>query len=144
MVSRTSLDVKGADGLMRSLKELPEEIASRLMVSALFKGADPIRDAAEDGAPEDTGILKASIKKNRTRKNLRRKGRAPVQVGVKRPASFYAHLVEYGTARGVTAQPFMRPAFDSKSGAAVSVIVKELKKGIKRTVRRLAKQGAKE
>ena len=53
----------------------------------------------------------------------------------------HGHLVEYGVpSRGIPAQPFLRPAADSKAAAGISAFRKELGRAIDKQARRLAKR----
>jgi len=47
---------------------------------------------------------------------------------------FYAHFIEFGTAK-MAAKPFMRPAFDTNKERAVEVMKTTLAKGIERALR---------
>jgi HK97 gp10 family phage protein len=55
------------------------------------------------------------------------------------PPTFYGHMLEYGTAK-MKPHPFIRPAFDSKKGEAVSVFVRETTKRIEAVVKKLDRQ----
>ena len=51
----------------------------------------------------------------------------------------YAHLVEYGTSRA-PAQPFIRPAVNSSTGAIIDGMAKSYSKGLARAVKKLRKK----
>ncbi len=98
-----------------------------------------------------------------------RPGKEGMVNGKKRNPVRYAHLVEFGTKPhkikpqsgrtlrlgrnlfvrgsvnhpGVTAQPFLRPAFDGRVGAAKLAMAKAFRKSIAREVLRAHKRGAK-
>lgn len=76
------------------------------------------------------GQLRDSLK---VRAMKSKKGRIGVVVqtreGDYKGDTFYGAFVEYGTSK-MAAQPYMRPAFDTKAGEAERIIADELKAGI--------------
>jgi len=120
-------------------------------------GAKIIQQRAYELAPVRTGKLRDSI-----RVSVRIKGGVPVASvkagGNEKGDAFYAHMIEFGTAShliapksakslyiaglfdevvhhpGATAHPFMRPAFDGTSQAAIQAFAAQVRK-------RLTKQG---
>lgn len=139
---------------------------------ALRKGAMVIRDEAERRAPEDTGNLRDSIvtrrdpkphlshaaevywvgvkgggrRKYANTKRNRRNRRTGQEYEVSGNA-YYWRFIEFGFTRAngdeVAAQPFLRPAFNSKKQEALDVIVLEMTKGIDKAVRKVARQNRK-
>lgn len=114
---------------------------------ALNPAAEPIRDEAVRLAPEDEGNLKERIKigKASRRNRNRDKDVAEVFVGIEyRPVRFlalYASIDEFGGA-DQAAQPYMRPAFESRKQQAVSLIADNLRTEIGIAAARLAKRQA--
>lgn len=144
-------NIKGGKELDAFLKTLPAKMEKNIMRSALRKGANEIRNEAKANVPVDRGDLKKSLKVSTGGK--RGKIIAKVKSGLR-----YAHLVEFGTAAhkiegknggflffngmgvksvhhpGSKAQPFMRPALDSKANAAIVAVGNQIRA-------RLTKQG---
>ena len=70
----------------------------------------------------------------------------PLRPGKMRIPSMYGHLIEYGTTarrtnkgwdRGtMPAQPFMRPAWDSKKNVLLSVMRREVRKAVAKEIRK--------
>lgn len=124
-----AVHVKGAKELEALLKRLPERVAKRVVNNGLRAGARIIRDDAKARVPVDTGELQDSI----TVATVRGK----VKVGFKPPASRRAHLTEFGT-ENQAAQPFMRPALDSRGTDAIKKIGEVMGKGVEKEARAIA------
>jgi HK97 gp10 family phage protein len=99
----------GAD-LLPKFKYIQKAIAEALSEIALT-GAMPIANEAKALCPVKTGTLRRSIITEITTSTSTR---AIASIG---PTVDYGIYVEFGT-RHMAAQPFMRPAFDSKQGEA--------------------------
>ncbi len=161
-------DFKGGKELQAAFAALGDkEMLRRMGLGALDRGAEPIRDDAIDRAAEDKGVLKRAIKigenklgrkfqrwdklfrwvgidskvksprlakKKRTKRGRRRLARGS---GV----AAYSIFVEKGTS-DTRAQPFMRPAYESKKHEAVRRIGVELWRAIDIVGRRRAKLAA--
>ena len=136
-----SIKLIGGKELDRKLKALPRKVAKKILRQALRAGAKIILAQAKANAPVATGQLKKSLKVRAMKRT--RKGTVGFKVQTKagdfKGDEFYGSFLEYGFRRGkrpgkgaeytreiVPAQPFMRPAFDSKKDEAVAVISKEL------------------
>jgi len=98
---------------------------------ALEKAAEPIKDEAQLRAPMRTGTPRGGAVKATIA--VRPVKRAPahkpaVEIG---PAEklWYGIFPEYGTAQ-MPAQPFLRPALDTKQEQALRIFERELKRGI--------------
>lgn len=132
-----SAKVHGADALSAKLKRMMVE-APEVMEKALLKAAEPIRAEAEARAPESVkrwvpkgrapkpGRLKKGIKTRRMHSTAL--GYSRVRIGVKEQL-WYGRFPEYGTAKAA-AQPFMRPALDTKQHEALGIFADEIKRGI--------------
>lgn len=153
-MSNTSVAVTGLADLNRLLQQLPAKVEAKVLRGGLRAGAKVIADEAKRLCPESppsatakkygatSGELRRSIRVSmRSRRGV---VQAFVKAGNKR--AFYAHMVEYGTARhwikpksrksllvarafreavdhpGAKRRPFMRPALDSKSAAAIEAM----------------------
>lgn len=115
----------------------------------LTKSAEPIRADAEDRAPELTGRTaeRVEIGKPAKRSDARSRDRDLVEVFVgisnrDRPFQpLIASMLEFG-GQNNDAQPFMRPAFDSKAQAALTEIAADQWAEIRKSAERLAKRRA--
>jgi HK97 gp10 family phage protein len=161
-MAKVELKLSGVEGVLDLLKSLPPEVVSRRggpVKSALRKGAVVIRKeaalnlarAVEALDPEDEGRSTGLLLKNLVvtrgkaptggngerylvrvrRKSYKRKG-APVTTLKS------AQLLEYGSSQQ-PAEPWLRPAFQTKAREAISTIETELVKGIDRVVKKLSK-----
>ncbi len=133
---KVRLKVEGGDKLARRLQMLAEETAREHMREAALAGAEVIRAEAAEKAPRgETGTLKDDIQKEIKKQT---KSRVDIHVGPGKKA-WYGRLVEEGHAvvrNGKTIghappYPFLRPAFDEKTGEAQEVMVKELRRRLK-------------
>lgn len=134
MVGEVDIELTGMEELEKVLRQMPDGLAERDLASALRKGANVVRDEAQKNAPVDDGDLKDSIK---VRKQKSGKGEAAVIVAPTKPAGFHAHFIEFGTVKQ-PAQPFLRPAFDSKQNEALEVIITSLAKKVEKTALKLS------
>lgn len=57
----TTIEIKGMDELNKIFRELPHQITSRLVHTALTKAAKPMKDEAVSNAPRRTGRTKKAI-----------------------------------------------------------------------------------
>ena len=129
------MKVEGGDKLARKLQMLAEETARKHMREAALVGAEVIRAEAEAKAPRKTGTLAGDIQKEVIKQT---KSRVTIEVGPGKKG-WYGSLVESGHAvvrNGKTIghappYPFLRPAFDEKTGEAQEVMVKELRRRLK-------------
>lgn len=150
------LHVSGLSELDRLLKELPAKIEGNIMRGAVRAGAKVMETRAKELVPVDDGDLRDSIKVSA--KSKRGQVSATVRAGGKK--AFYAHMVEFGTARhlikpkkrkslffaglasevvdhpGSSAKPFMRPALDNNQREAVDAAASYIRQ-------RLEKEAAK-
>ena len=137
---------KGGPELQAFLNQLPANLERNVMRSGLRQGANVIRKDAQERVPVKSGELRKSIKV-RTRS---RRGQVTATVETR---DFKAHWIEFGTDPheitpkkpdgalafgdtvvkaiqhpGTHAQPFMRPAADSKADAAVVAVGDQIRK----------------
>jgi HK97 gp10 family phage protein len=141
---KVRMKVEGGDKLARRLQMLAEETARKHMREAALEGAEEIRAAAVEKAPERTGTLKENIFTEITKQT---KNRVEIHIGPGEKG-WYGRLVEEGHAivvggslkskkrpgriiGHVSPQPFLRPAFDEKTEEAQDVMVKELRRRLK-------------
>lgn len=112
-----SVEILGLRELDRALQELAWPAARRALRKGMRKGANVVRDEARAKAPVDTGNLKRRI---RTRERSEEEGNMRYAVEIPRNA-FYGRFIEYGTSK-MAAKPFLRPAAESKTEAAVTAM----------------------
>lgn len=129
------------------MREFPRATGRNTLRRALVKAAHPVAVVARSIAPDDpaTGApdLKNSIEVT-TQLTSRHRGEkvseVEVYIGpVRQVGRFvlnYASLVEFGTYK-MTAQPFMRPAWDRMKGIVHSRLVKELATEFEKAGRRI-------
>jgi HK97 gp10 family phage protein len=151
----SEIHVTGLAQLQALLDELPARIEGNVVRGALRAGAKVVSDEAKRLCPVGkTGDLRDSI-----RVTLRSKhGRISAMVKAGNARAFYAHMVEFGTARhwikpknrkslfvagllreavdhpGAKKEPFMRPAIDSKAGEAIDVMAAYLRDRIPKEI----------
>lgn len=155
------IKVEGLAELAKALKALPPEIAGKNggpLRKAIGRAAVVIRDDARRRAPVDTGNLRDNIIAVRKRKSpqgtegyfveVRRKRRKYANTRANRRKgrvgktyenlgeAYYGMFVELGTAK-MPAQPFLRPAFESKKAEAVETFRVELAKGIEQAAKKV-------
>jgi HK97 gp10 family phage protein len=146
MPIKTTFRMEGGPQIVAALRELGGPATVRVVRSALNRGATPIVRRAKQlapqvGDPDDpyaTGALRKAIAK-RLRRSRRGATRHEVLIGVEKPRSRIAHLLEFGSAHQA-AEPYLRPALDEQAGEVVQVIKRAMHTGIEREVRRLAQK----
>lgn len=156
------IHVSGLADLQKALDQLPVKIERNIMRGAMRAGSKVMAEEAKQQVPVDSGDLRNSIKV--TTRARRGQVSATVRAGDKK--AFYAHMVEFGTAAhlipkpsrkksserialffggkvvskvqhpGTRPQPFMRPAFDKSTQAAIAAMAEYVRT-------RLAKEAAK-
>lgn len=154
--------LQGLDQLKKTLKELPKEYGEKILRGGLRKGANIIRDEAQQNAPilkvpvehRRAGVVRERVVTRRSKKTM-----FGVFVGVK-PLSkgkikkfkkgggksgenpedpFYWVFSEFGTSKHPAA-PFMRPAFESKKWDALNAITDNYKRRAVSVAKQLAKK----
>jgi HK97 gp10 family phage protein len=159
------MKLEGLNGVLETLRSLPPELVSKRggpVKTALRKGAVVIfkearanlervtANANDEGKRYSTGLLLKNLVVTRgkppisgkgerylvrvRRKSYGRKGKAVTTLAT-------ANMLEYGTVKQ-PAEPWIRPAFNSKARQAISTIEVELLKAINRVVKKLARQNA--
>ena len=148
----TDIAVSGLKELNDALQDLPAKIEKNVLRGAMRAGAKVMLDAARQQVPVRTGALRDSL----TLKSGYQRGRVTGTVRAGNAKAYYAHMVEFGTARhfikpktarslfiaglfrdgvdhpGARARPFMRPAFDASSVAAIEALAEYLRVRIPR------------
>jgi HK97 gp10 family phage protein len=144
-VTIETVEVKGLRELREALvKKIPAEMQGKVLQSALAAGARPIVADAKARAPKKTGTLRRSLFSFRvksastgTREERAIRPRQGKKFQKAGRDAFYWRFVEFGTAK-MPAQPFLRPAFESKKQDALAAIVKQLGVAIEKAARKAA------
>lgn len=162
MADGVTIQLTGLEGVLATLKSLPPEVVSKRggpVKAALKKGALVLLKEAQfnlyrvtanigTGEQENTGLLLKSLIATRgkapiggsgerylvrvKRKSYDRRGKAVTTLKT-------AQLLEYGSS-AQPAEPWLRPAFESKAEQAIKTVEGELVKSVDRIVKKLAAQ----
>lgn len=151
MSAGVTLTMTGMDALRLKLAKLDPKTSRKIMSRALRIGARPIRKVAVAKAKS---ITDPSRKRQPNQKQLYRtiavraakKRQGHTEVSVKIITGPLGHLVEFGTGERVggsrsksykgrtfgsmTAQPFLRPAFDAQKNKGLADAAAEVERGI--------------
>jgi len=146
--------IRGGRELGQFLQGLPVKVEKNILRAALRAGVNEFKAEIKQNVPVDSGALRSSVKVSV--KSKRGTVYAQVKVGGKKAP--HAHLVEFGTKPhkirakknhalafggaviqevdhpGAKPHPFVRPAFDSKSQAAIAATGNKIRE-------RLTKEG---
>lgn len=132
--------MEGMQELQKALQKLPDKLQDRAIQNAMAAGAREIRDEARRLVPVGPGPTHLKdmivVSKSVTRKGKRKKVKGGVVLGIKGAGRYYAHIIEFGRSNA-GAQPFMRPALDNASQAALQKIGPKLGKEIEKQARKL-------
>jgi HK97 gp10 family phage protein len=157
----SEIEVTGLAGLQALLDELPARIEGNVVRGGLRAAAKVVEMEAKRLCPVGkTGDLRDSI-----RVTLRSKhGHISATVKAGNAKSFYAHMVEFGTARhwikpknrkslfvagllreavdhpGAKKEPFMRPAIDGKADEAIDAMAAYLRDRIPKEIDKAGKK----
>lgn len=156
----TEFEVTGLAELNRMLQQLPAKIEGNIMRGALRAGQKILLESAKSNVPIKSGALRDSLKiKTRSKRGV---VSATLVAGSKK--AYYAHMVEFGTAKhfikpkkakslffaglarqvvdhpGATAQPFMRPALDGSSAQAITAVKDYLATRIPKEIEKARRQ----
>lgn len=117
--------------LEKRLVEVADKIAKKALRSAARKAMKPVRDEAQENAPEETGLLDENFALMTKAKD----GEVTVKVGIRGGAKkndttpFYFRFQELGT-KDIPAKPFLRPALEGNAEKVLSTVADELKKAL--------------
>lgn len=139
--------VKGLSELGKALASLPLKIERNILRGALRAGMSPIRADAKHNAAKVTGALASGLKVSTSAK----RGMVYAKLRTTGKHDYIARFVEFGTARHVISgrnggmlriaggaivrsvvvsarpQPFMRPAIDTQTDAAILAVAKYIR-----------------
>jgi HK97 gp10 family phage protein len=159
---KVEMQLSGLDGVLDTLRSLPPEVVSKRggpVRAALRKGAVVIHkqelanlqavtaNMTEAGLRASTGFLAKNVVVTRGRAPTSGKGERylvrvrrksyPDRKGKGVTTLATAQLLEYGSSHQ-PAEPWIRPAFQSRAGEAIQTTQRELLAGIDRIVKKLA------
>ena len=123
--------------MAKETKEILKSLNNILTVGELgFSagiGADIVAKEARKNAPVKTGNLKRGIVSKINKRTAVFSDKGSAYVGANYKIAPHAHLVEFGARGGeMPAQPFMRPAIETKKHEAGQAIEADLLKRIKK------------
>lgn len=158
--------VKGLDELQKLLDELPAKIEKNVVRGGLRAGAKVVMEEAQRACPVGTGALPEGEPPNALRDSIRismrsAQGKVLATVKAGNKTAYYAHFVEFGTARhwikpknrkslflaglmrelidhpGAQKKPFMRPAIDNKAEEAIEAMAEYCRERIPKELGKL-------
>ena len=143
MPDKLVIKVEGAKEIEAAMRALGVAAANRIARSALNRASTPIVRRARElaptpGDPNDpyaTGGLKKAISK-RLRRQRPGSSEQIILIGIERPRSRIAHLLEFGAAH-MASEPFLRPALDEAHGQTLQVMQQALSAGVDREIKKL-------
>lgn len=140
-----TMRIEGGEELARRLNALASALTMKIVMSALYAGAEPMRARMSQlcvrapGAPDiaDNIGVSAATRLGSTgggRWRAREEGEYAVAIGPTK-AFFYGLFLEYGTVK-MSARPFMRPAFDAVAPQSLGIIGQQLWDALRDTANR--------
>ncbi len=159
MPTTVTVRVDGLRELGEKMRGLSEKVNKSIAASATVAGAKIIKtrtirnievnsshDKAHPGTSVDTGSLRDSVIVKKIPKSqttltsehivtFRGRGKPRInKKGVKQEQAPHAHLVEFGTVN-MSAEPSLRPAFDTDKGKALQAMVDRLTRRLNEAAR---------
>ncbi|MGL5934599.1 MAG: HK97-gp10 family putative phage morphogenesis protein [Cetobacterium sp.] len=144
-MARSWVKVHGLRECEKALSELPRATAKNVASRVLLKAAKPIAANAKTMAPDDPATggfdLHTTIRAGKkTTRGAKHRKESPVEVYVG-PRARHQHLLEFGTIK-MSAQPYMRPAWDAGKDDALDTIADEIWAEISKAVSRASRKAA--
>lgn len=157
---KVEIKLSGADGVLKTLQSLPEEVVSKRggpVKLALAKGARFLRDKAKENlraaialnGDVSTGLLEKNVIASRGKPPTGGKGERylvrvkrktyPSKGGKPVTTRATASYLEYGT-EAQPATPWLRPAVVQNGEQTINLVIADLTKRIDQTVTKLAAQ----
>lgn len=139
-----SLDFSGLEAISRDMELLSRAENNKVLRDATRAGAEVLRDAVIERAPERTGKLKKNVvvltQKSKRRgeissgihirgRNMRSGNSDNSMKASDRRNAFYWRFVELGTIN-MPPHPFIRPAFDVAQDIAADAAIRRMNKAI--------------
>ena len=135
--------IAGFKELEKALNTLPNAMSKAVLRGAIRKALAPVKQDAKNKVPVRTGGLRDSIvigtKLVRSQQPGGRTGAVRLYMGTSWPEGAHGHLIEFGTSN-VSANPFMRPAWDAHKRNIPKVIGEIAWRKLQLLARRLFRQ----
>lgn len=134
--------ISGFDECVRALRQLPQEIAGKVLDTALRTAGTPMaqdasRTAPRSDSPSSAGHMADSVKMRKfTDQASANDLESNYWIGPDR-GHFYGEFSEWGTFKEA-ARPFMRPAFDRDGRGVIDSLGQALGAAVERAAKRLA------
>ncbi|AXX89340.1 hypothetical protein CKA55_07495 [Arcobacter suis] len=129
-------EIKGLKELSKALKAFPQNVQNNILNSAVRAGIVTIQKEAKKNVPKRKRKLeKAIVIKKRRPKN---KNQIKYQLGIKQGGeddAYYGHIVEFGSSK-MQAEPYMRPALESKADEVINEVRKKMSQRIDKEIER--------
>ena len=124
-----TVEIEGLRFLAQQLENLEAKAQRKVLRGAVRKAARPVMKEMRAKVPVDEGETKRAIAQSvKVKRSI-----AHVDIGIRRKAKgrpgSRVHFIEFGTVHQ-PAQPFMRPALDTKKNEAVKRLGEALKEEI--------------
>ena len=149
-MSKSLVEITGFKELYRQIERLPDKVKRKELLKIYGQIANPTLKAARAFAPlgivkhtrdkSAPGNLRESIKKRVGRKEDE-KINAVLYVGPSlkgKNKGWYAHMVEGGTSRGITPNPFMKKALQATQAGVTRESEKRVAKYIQKQIDKLS------
>ncbi len=137
------MKIEGLEALQKAMVELPKELHKGPLRSAVSAGAGVVQKQAKANAPSDTGTLKKSIYRTRSKAGSNSTQETAI-VGVRfgrkyrkrGQDAFHFLFLEFGTSK-MSARPFLRPAFEGTKQKQIDIMKSRLAKAIEKAAAKL-------
>lgn len=138
--------VQGLAELKRAMAEIPVAMQGKVALELLRKAGKPMLDDARARAPARTGKLRKNIYLARARDSTQQSPLIVIRVRRRGKAgdpknAYYWLFQELGTSK-MAARPFLRPAFESKKGEALTILRTATAEQVEKAARKVAKYTA--
>jgi HK97 gp10 family phage protein len=140
-MAKNSLRFEGNKEIEAALHKVSTELQKTILAEALVAAAQPIRDEAESTVVRRTGKLARNIViDTKGTKKATARGVISARVMPRRTKkgaeddAFYGSFVELGTSK-MAAQPFLRPAFDSKRVESLEAAAETIRIGVEQVLK---------
>lgn len=117
MSPQPTMKLTGMEGLSKQFSAVVKAVGKKPLLKAVQRAADEIVEEAQRRAPVESGDLKRDIRAMKAKSTAKT---ARIKIGNTKTI-FYAHMQEFGTVHHA-AQPYLRPAFDTKKAKAAQGI----------------------
>jgi len=140
MTQQNVVDIEGMGVLKKQFKDLSNKMQRGTIRTALRSAAAPVLSDAKKRVPVATGALKKGLAVSVSVKAVEGKADIGVRRGKAGQPARRAHLVEFGT-RHSRAQPFLRPALETKAKVATERFGVSIKREIDKVTAKVKQTG---